>query len=298
MKILLTGSSGFVGRYMSEEMPCIPLNDAGRHVDLRDSHQLDDVVFRLKPDAVIHLATQSFVPESFKNPRETFDINFIGTFNLLSALKATGFSGRLLFVGSGDIYGLVPPEQLPISEAFPLKPRNPYAVSKVAAEALCFQWSQTEGFDIVMVRPFSHIGPGQSERFVLSDFAMQIAEIKHGRRKPVLRVGDIDVTRDFTDVRDVVRAYQLLLQRGKSGEIYNVCSGREFTVRGLLNDMLEIAGVKASIEQENERFRPSEQRRVFGSFKKLYDETGWSPEIPIEQTLGDILEYWRRKIDV
>lgn len=293
MKVLVTGATGFVGRYVISAMPCVPLEG----VDLRNLAQLRQVVAGIRPDAVVHLAAQSFIPESFNNPRETFEINFLGTLNLLTALKEAGFTGRLLFIGSGDVYGLVPPERLPISENYPLRPRNPYAVSKVAAEALCYQWSQADGFDIVMARPFSHIGPGQSERFVVSDFAKQITEIKSGRREPVLYVGDIDVTRDFTDVRDVVRAYQRLLKDGKNGEIYNVCSGRESSIRGLLNQMLDIAGVDARIEQEKERLRPSEQRRVFGSYEKLHNETGWIPEIPIEQTVGDILEYWRRKIN-
>ncbi len=165
-------------------------------------------------DAVIHLAAQSFVPESFKNPLETFDINFTGTYNLFSALKEYGFNGKILYISSGDVYGLVNEDKLPIAEYYPLKPRNPYAVSKVAAEALCYQWSVTEEMKIIIARPFNHIGPHQSERFVVSSFAKQIAEIELGLRKPVLSAGNIDITRDFLDVRDVANAYKLLLEKG------------------------------------------------------------------------------------
>lgn len=295
MKTLLTGASGFVGAYIRRALPCIPLEDAGQWVDLRDAGHLQRVVAEIKPDAVIHLAAQSFVPESFKDPRETFDINFTGTLHLLQALKLAGFRGRMLFVGSGDMYGLVAPEALPIVEGHPLRPRSPYAVSKVAAEALCYQWSQTEPFEIVMARSFNHIGPGQSERFVIADFARQVAQIQQGQREAVLQVGDIDVTRDFTDVRDVVRAYALLLERGHNGEVYNVCSGVERSIRDLLTLLLERAGVAARIEQDPARLRAAEQRRVYGSFEKLRRDTGWSPAIPLEQTLTEILQDWAKE---
>ncbi|BCB28731.1 GDP-6-deoxy-D-mannose reductase [Sulfurimicrobium lacus] len=265
-------------------------------MELRDAESVAIACKESKPDFVIHLAAQSFVPESFNNPRETYEINFFGTLHLLQGLKKNGFKGRLLYVGSGDMYGLVAPEILPVTENIPLKPRNPYAVSKVAAEALCYQWSQTEGMDIVMVRPFNHIGPGQSERFAVSDFARQVVEIKLGRREAEITVGDIDVTRDFTDVRDVVRAYLLLLSEGKSGEAYNVCSGKEISIREILEQLMVLAGVQASIRQDGSRFRPAEQRRVYGSCDKICGASGWQPEIPLEQALMDNLNYWEGKL--
>ncbi|HLO14595.1 MAG TPA: GDP-mannose 4,6-dehydratase, partial [Anaerolineales bacterium] len=249
-----------------------------------------------KYDFVVHLAAQSSVPESFKYPRDTFEINFMGTLNVLTALQGTGFKGRMLYIGSGDVYGLLAEHELPVSEERPVKPNNPYSVSKVAAEALCYQWSQTGEYEIIMARPFNHIGPGQSERFVLPDFAKQIIEISVRRRDPVLSVGDIDVTRDFTDVRDIVRAYRLLMERGANGEVYNVCSGREYSIRSLLLKMMDIASVGAEILQDPKRLRPSEQRRIFGSFNKLRRDTGWQPEIPIEKTLIDILDDWRNRL--
>ncbi|MGC8724885.1 MAG: GDP-mannose 4,6-dehydratase [Acidobacteriota bacterium] len=292
MRLLLTGAQGFVGRYVQAATPCVSLPEG---LDLRDRAALTAAVAAIAPDAVLHLAAQSFVPASFENPRETFDINFTGTLNLLEALRAAEFRGRMLFVGSGDTYGQVAETALPVREDHPLRPRNPYAVSKVAAEALCYQWSQTSGFEIVLVRPFNHIGPGQSPRFAIADFARQIAEVRLGRRAPILQVGDIDVTRDFTDVRDVVRAYGLLLKRGRNGVVYNVCSGKEYRIRDLLRRLLILAGVEATIEQDPARLRRAEQRRLVGSYAALARDTGWRPEIPMEQSLKDLLDDWERQ---
>ena len=293
MILLLTGANGFVGQYVQAAMPCVPLPDG---LDLRDRAALTAAVAAIRPDAVLHLAAQSFVPASFENPHETFDINFTGTLNLLEALQAAEFRGRMLFVGSGDTYGQVAEAALPVREDHPLRPRNPYAVSKVAAEALCYQWSQTSGFEIVMVRPFNHIGPGQSPRFAIADFAKQVMEIRLGRRAPLLQVGNIDVTRDFTDVRDVVRAYGLLLERGRNGEIYNVCSGQEYRIRDLLQRLLTLAGVEATIEQDPARLRRAEQRRMVASFAALHRDTGWQPAIPMEQSLQDLLNDWEKRL--
>jgi GDP-4-dehydro-6-deoxy-D-mannose reductase len=293
MKLLLTGANGFVGQHVRAALPCIPLPDG---LDLRDRAALTAAVAAIQPDAVLHLAAQSFVPAAFENPRETFDINLAGTLNLLEALQAAEFRGRMLFVGSGDTYGQVSEAALPVREDHPLHPRNPYAVSKVAAEALCYQWSQTPGFTIVMVRPFNHIGPGQSPRFAIADFARQVTEIRLGRRAPVLQVGDIDVTRDFTDVRDVVRAYGMLLEQGRNGGVYNVCSGREYRIRDLLQQLITLAGVEATIEQDPARLRRAEQRRMVASFDWLHRDTGWQPMIPIEQSLQDLLNDWERQL--
>lgn len=293
MSVLLTGASGFVGLHMQALRACTPLP---RGVDLQDYDALLHAVKLIQPDAVIHLAAQSFVPAAFENPRRTFEINFIGTLNLLEALKAIGFKGRMIFVGSGDVYGQVAESAFPVKEDFPLRPRNPYAVSKVAAEALCYQWSQTEAFDVVMVRPFNHIGPGQSARFVLSDFAKQITEISLGLRPPVLSVGDIDVTRDFTDVRDVVNAYDLLLKKGKSGAIYNVCSGRDHSIRELLQRLIDFSGVEVRIEQDVARMRPAEQRRMVASYELLHKDVGWQPQISLDKSLEDLLLDWKMKL--
>jgi len=181
---------------------------------------------------------------------------------------------------------------LPVAETRLPAPRNPYAVSKLAAEALCYQWTVTDRMDVVLARPFNHIGWGQSERFVVSDFARQVVEIRRGRRKPVVAVGDIDVTRDFTDVRDGVHAYIALLASGSIGEIYNVCSGRETSIRAVLERLATLAGVEITIEQDPVRFRKSEQRRMCGDPAKIKRATGWEATTPLDDSLHEMLRYW------
>jgi len=292
-KALLIGGTGFVGRHL--EQYCLPDYDVvatGRNADIRDENQVKYVVARTKPDVVLNLASITTVKESLERPLETYKIGFWGTLNLLRALKDIGFKGRMLQVGSSEVYGFPLPEQLPISETEPLRPMNPYAVSKAAIEALCYQWSQVESFEIVVSRSFTHIGPGQSDRFAISNFAKQIAEIKLGRRDAVLHVGDLEATRDYTDVRDVVRAYDLLLQKGVNGNIYNVCSGKEWSTKLLLNKLIDISGVTVTVAQDSSRMRASEQRRVCGDNKKLVKDTGWSQSTPLDTTLSDMLSHW------
>src|SRR5437867_7118859 len=218
--------------------------------DLREPGAAAALVGSEPPDAVIHLAAQSWVPDAFRDPATTLQVNILGTLNVLHALQAAGFEGRMVYVGTGDVYGRVPEKALPVAESYLPVPRNPYAVSKLAAEMLCRQWSITESMNIILARPFNHIGRGQSDRFVVSDFARQIAAIKQGRHQPVVAVGDIDVTRDFTDVADVVRAYFALLEHGSSGEIYNVCSGKDRSIRSILERLAELAGIDVSIEAD------------------------------------------------
>ena len=322
MDILITGASGFVGYYVMEALGksqtrsqtrsriCIPLADEKGAIDIRDAGRIKSFLSNSDIpafDAVIHLAAQGFVPESFKNPLETFDINFTGTYNLLSALKEIGFRGKILYVSSGDIYGLADESGLPIKEEYPLQPRNPYAVSKVAVEALCYQWSVVEDMQFIIARPFNHIGPNQSERFVVSSFAKQVIEIELGLRKPAISAGNIDVTRDFLDVRDVAGAYKLLLEK-ETGydyninkninkfDIFNVCSEVEVSIRSILNTMFEITGIEAKIEIDEAKLRTNEQKRICGSNGKLKNYTGWQPKIPLEQSLEYILNYWKEKL--
>jgi GDP-4-dehydro-6-deoxy-D-mannose reductase len=265
-------------------------------IDLLDPASLAKGIEETQPDLVLHLAAQSHVPRSISDPRATYNVNFFGTLNLLEALKACGFPGRMLYISSGDVYGLVAPDVLPIAETHAVRPRNPYAVSKAAAELLCYQWTQNHAFEIVLARPFNHVGPGQAEWFVVPDFAKQVVEVKLGLREPVIRVGAIDVTRDFTDVRDVVRAYFLLLERGKKGEAYNICTGREQSIREILERLIVIAGIDCQIVQDEARFRPNEQKRIYGSFAKLNEQVGWQPTIDIDKSLQDVLSYWESKL--
>ena len=296
LPFLITGIGGFVGQHATGRWPqAVGLSNAAGSIDVRDKAAMLSFLSENLPAKVLHLAGLSFVPDSFKSPEKTFEVNFLGTSRLLESLAEAGFKGRLLFVGTGDAYGLVAADRLPIDEKQPLKPRNPYAVSKLAAEALCYQWSQTGPFEVLMARPFNHIGAGQAPIFALSDFACQIAQIAAGLKPPVLMVGDIDVTRDFTDVSDVLRAYEFILSHGHNGEVYNVCSGNERSLRVLLEMLLSLAGVKADIVRDSARFRPSGQPRVCGSHAKLTEHTGWLPEVPIEETLLNLYHFWENK---
>jgi GDP-4-dehydro-6-deoxy-D-mannose reductase len=297
---LLTGASGFVGgwlrRAIETESPGTCVAALPHEVDLRARDALSAFVASVRPMRVVHLAAQTYVPESFADPDTTYAVNFGGTLNLLRALKDSGFAGRMLYVGSSDVYGAVPPDALPIVETQPLRPRNPYAVSKVAAEALCHQWSAAENVEIVIARPFNHIGPGQSERFVISGIAKQLAEIDLGRRPPAIDVGNIDATRDFTDVRDVVRAYLELVTHGVRGESYNVCSGSEHSIRSLLDRLIAISGLQLEVRQDPSRLRTGEHLRSCGSFDKLGALTGWRPRCAIDQTLHDMLDEWKERL--
>lgn len=299
-RLLVTGSTGFVGQHV--RAACRPggafegweFVGAPKGLDVRDASALADWVGASAADGVLHLAAQSFVPRSFEAPAETLDINLKGTLNLLQALTSTGFAGRMLFISSGDIYGRVPEEQLPVDESLWPQPRNPYAVSKFAAEQLCLQWMRTEGLDVQIARPFNHVGPGQDPRFVLPSLAAQVAAIADNGRTGAIEVGDIDVSRDFTDVRDVVAAYAAMLDRGVAGTTYLVASGNETTVRSLLERMCAIEGVSPEIRQDASRLRPAEQRRMVADASLLRRDTGWSPGIALETTLVDILEDARR----
>ena len=295
--VLVTGDQGFVGSHaLARWSGARGLSTFASGADICKKAGLIECLRDYRPKVVLHLAAISFVPDSFRSPETTFDVNFMGTLRLLEALAETGFNGRFLFIGTGDAYGLVPVDEQPIREAQPLRPRNPYAVSKVSAEALCYQWSQTGPFEVVMARPFNHIGARQAPTFAISDFARQIAEISAGQRPPVLKVGNIDVTRDFTDVKDVLKAYELLLSKGRNGEIYNVCSGVERSVRSLVERLLEIAGVEAEIENDPTRFRPSDQPRVCGDHAKLSRDTGWQPGVSMDETLLNLYRYWEHEI--
>lgn len=297
-KLLLVGGNGFVGSHirMALESKLVVVS-TGRDVDVRNLNQLRSLICKVQPDMVVHLAAVTTLRESFANPQDTYDINFFGTLNLLMALRDSNFAGRMLFVSSSEVYGLLAECDLPVSEARLPKPLSPYAVAKIAAEALCYQWAQTEKFEIVIARPFNHIGPGQSERFAISDFGKQIAAIKMGLSEPVMHVGDIDTTRDFTDVRDIVAAYQLLLQYGSNGETYNICSGTERTIRSLVERMCQLAGVVVELRTDPARWRLSEQRRVRGSNQKLFDATKWLPSLAMDQTLSDIVDYWTKRLN-
>lgn len=266
--------------------------NTGRNVDIRDVKMLQSIIDLERPNDVINLAAITSLKESFDNPCETYDVNFGGTLNLLMALNNCGFTGRLIFVSTSEVYGLINESSLPLNESMLTKPLSPYAVAKLASESLCYQWSRNSKFKIVVARPFNHIGPGQSDRFAISDFARQIAMIKLGLAPPIMRVGNIDNTRDFTDVRDVVSAYKMLLDFGENGEVYNVCSGFEQSIRSLIERMCQLAGVIVQVQSDSARLRQLEQLRVCGDNQKLVKATGWSASYCIDETLKAILEDW------
>ncbi|OWP48626.1 GDP-mannose 4,6-dehydratase [Pseudomonas nitroreducens] len=295
-RLLVTGLSGFVGsRLRATPRDGWQLMDTPR-VDLCQPGAFDDYLREAVPDAVIHLAGQTFVPQSFRDPAGTLQVNLMGTLNLLESLKRCGFSGAFLYVSSGDVYGQVGEEQLPITELQLPRPRNPYGVSKLSAELLCQQWSFNEPWRMMVARPFNHVGAGQKADFVLPAVARQIARIRHGLQDAFIEVGDIDVTRDFLDVRDVLAAYFDLLEKGQSGEVYNVCSGREYRVRDLIEQMASLVAAELEIRQDQQRLRRAEQRRVCGSPAKLQEQTGWRPAYAMEQTLRDVLDDWDARV--
>lgn len=236
-RLFVTGLSGFVGKHLQAYLAAAhtpwALLPVPHRYDLLEPDSLGDLWPEL-PDAVIHLAGQTYVPEAFRDPARTLQINLLGTLNLLQALKARGFSGTFLYISSGDVYGQVAEAALPIHEELIPHPRNPYAVSKLAAESLCLQWGITEGWRVLVARPFNHIGPGQKDSFVIASAARQIARMKQGLQANRLEVGDIDVSRDFLDVQDVLSAYLRLLSHGEAGAVYNVCSGQEQKIRELI----------------------------------------------------------------
>lgn len=297
-RLFATGVSGFVGQHLVHAVSTgvfgsCELFPAPAELDIRDGEAVRDAVADARPDAVIHLAARSFVPESFTDPQVTFQVNLLGTLNVLQGLKATGFSGRLLYVSSGDVYGRVPDTELPVTEERVAEPRSPYAVSKLSAELLCAQWRRSDRLDVIIARPFNHIGPGQHENFVVPALASQVASIATGRHAATIDVGDIDVTRDFTDVRDVISAYAALLQYGRAGETYLVGSGRERSVREILQMLMKLAAIDAEIRQDPLRLRPAEQRRMAASIALIQEHTGWTPIIPLETTLQNILDQFQ-----
>jgi GDP-4-dehydro-6-deoxy-D-mannose reductase len=298
-KLLVTGLNGFVGGHLQALLATMADGPwqllAPKPHDLLDCASLDAWLQDDCPDAVIHLAGQTFVPEAFRDPQRTLQVNLLGTLNLLQALKRRGFCGTFLYVSSGDVYGQVAESDLPVVEILLPRPRNPYAVSKVAAELLCQQWSYSEPWRIIVARPFNHIGPGQGEAFVIPSMARQLIRVRQGLQPAQLEVGDVDVTRDFLDVRDVLHAYLALLQHGRNGEVYNVCSGVERRVRDLIAQLATLAGVEVELVQDASRLRLSEQRRVVGCSKKLQKETGWKPGVSITETLQSVLSDWEAR---
>ncbi|MGC9398304.1 MAG: GDP-mannose 4,6-dehydratase [Anaerolineae bacterium] len=313
MHLLITGATGFVGthlrRYLLKEtdwritgtaFPDRPPASADPretfvYLDARDGERVRLLLGELRPDAILHLAAQSHVPTAYKDPWGTLENNIKGQLNLLEACVALDMKPRFIAVGSGEEYGRASESELPLCETHPLRPENPYSVSKVAQDVLGYQYFRSYDMPVIRVRPFNHVGPGQSERFVLPAFAAQVARAEAGQRTPVLHVGNLAPARDFTDVRDVVRAYHHLLLHGEPGEVYNISSGRARTIQSLVDALLALAEVNIEVQVDPQRYRPADVPVIYGSAEKLHAATGWKPEIPFRQTVRDVLNEWRRK---
>lgn len=315
MRALITGIAGFAGShlatYLLRETHCevagivhrqegrlAPLRErlALYRADVRDATAVAEIIAEVQPDLIFHLAAQSFVPISWQHPWTTFEQNVRGQVNVLQAVAEQKLPARVLVVGSNEEYGLIRPEDLPVDEDTPLRPISPYGVSKVAQDLMGWQYYRSYGMAVVRVRPFNHIGPGQGDRFVAPAFARQIAEAEAGLRPPVIRVGNLSTRRDFTDVRDVVRAYWLALTQGQPGEVYNIGSGVGRTIQELLSTLLSFSRVDLQIEPDPARMRPSDVPISICDASRLRSVTGWQPQISFEQSLHDILDDWRQRI--
>jgi len=264
--------------------------------DLTDASSMRHLIRIVRPDRIFHLAAQSYVPASWNAPAQTFTTNVIGQLNLLEAVREEGGDPLIHIAGSSEEYGLVLPDEVPITESNPLRPLSPYAVSKVTQELLALQYHRSYGFKTVITRGFNHEGPRRGEVFSTSSFAKQIAEIEKGRREPVINVGDLSCKRDWTDVRDFVRAYWLALEKGVPGEVYNVGSGVTRTVQSMLDLLLSMSSVSIKVRTDPTRMRPSDVRILWSNSDKFKAQTGWEPKIPFEQTLRDLLDYWRERV--
>ncbi len=295
MHAFLTGGAGFVGQWLQEHLSASGDEIEAPEVDVTDGAALRDAVLTAMPDAIYHLAAISNVGESWGDPVRTLEVNAMGTLNLLEAARALAHPPTVLLVCSSEVYGRVGPDALPLTEDSPLRPVSPYAASKVAAEFLGLQAFLAHQLPVVRVRAFNHIGPGQAPTFVVSSLARQIAEVERRGGGSVM-VGNLSTRRDFTDVRDVVRAYRLLVERGTAGDVYNVCSGQAVAVEEVARRLITLAHADLHLEVDPARVREVETPVLLGSPAKLVAATGWVPEYTLDQTLGDVLEAWRHEL--
>ena len=317
MRVLITGITGFVGSHMSELALAKGAEVFGSirwrsktenidhlrnrmtliECDLRDLSSVRNLLEAAEPTHIVHLAAQSFVGASWKAPAETLSTNIVSQVNLLEGMRGLKIAPRFLAIGSSEEYGLVHADELPIKETNPLRPLSPYAVSKVTQDMMGYQYFKSYGLPIVRTRAFNHEGPRRGDVFVTSNFARQVAEIEAGIREPVMFVGDLKPKRDYSDVRDIVRGYWALLERGEPGEVYNLCSGRAWPIQQVLDFLLERSTVKGiAVRTDPARLRPSDVMELEGDASKIERATGWKVEIPFERTLTDLLDYWRQRI--
>ena len=316
MKVLITGITGFAGSHLAEFLLSKKYEVHGidrwrsktenidgfkdkivlHECDIKDYHSVKKAIESVMPEKIFHLAAQSFVPTSWNAPSETITTNVIGELNIFEAVKELKINPWIQIACSSEEYGMVYENEVPIKETNPLRPLSPYGVSKVAQDLLGYQYHQSHNLNIVRTRAFNHEGPRRGDVFVTSNFAKQIAEIEKKKKPPVLYVGNLDARRDYTDVRDIVRAYWLATEKCVAGEVYNICSGRNWKIKDMLNYLLSLSKIKVEVKQEPGRMRPSDVQILLGDGTKFMKKTGWEPEIPFEKTLEDTLNYWRERI--
>jgi len=318
MRVLITGITGFAGSHLADYLlaeqpevevfgtkrwrsPTENIDHLGDRVqlvecDLKDGSSVRRILADIRPERIFHLAAQSYVPTSWSAPSETLSNNILSQTNIFEAMRSLDLEARVQIAGSSEEYGLVHPDEVPIKETNPLRPLSPYAVSKVTQDLLAYQYFRSYGLQVVRTRGFNHTGPRRGEVFVTSSFAKQIAAIEAGLRTPILRVGNLSAQRDFTDVRDTVRAYWLALEKGQAGEVYNLASGRAVTIQQLLDMLLSLSEVEVEVQVDPERLRPSDVEILIGDASKFRTATGWEPLIPLEQTVEDLLNYWRQRL--
>lgn len=316
MKALITGITGFVGSHLAEHLleknfevyGLIRWRSRTEHIDhirnklnlveadVCDSHSTESAIKKIKPDYIFHLAAQSFVPASWNAPADTVNTNIIGTVNLFEAVRKSDIDPVIQVACSSEEYGFVKENELPIKESNPLRPLSPYGVTKVAQENFSYQYHRSYGLKIIPTRAFNHTGPRRGEVFVVSNFAKQIAEIEKKLRDPVIYFGNLEAQRDFTDVRDMVRAYLLAVEKCDPGKPYNICSGKVWKIQEVLDKLLALSDVKIISKQDPERVRPSDVLVLVGDYSRFRDKTGWQPLISFDQTLKDTLDYWRERL--
>ncbi len=266
------------------------------HCELTDAGAVEKLISSVQPQRIFHLAAQSFVQSSFDEPAATFRINVESQLNILEAIRRHDTQIRMHIAGSSEEYGLVHPDEVPMKETNPLRPLSPYAVSKVAQDKLAYQYFKSYGLHLVVTRGFNHTGPRRGIIFSTSTFARQIALIEAGKHEPVILHGDLTSKRDWTDVRDMVRAYWLALEKGEAGEVYNVGRGKCWSIREMLDILLTHSKTKIRTQEDPARLRPSDVKILWADTAKFQRATGWEPVIPFEQTLADLLEYWRERV--
>jgi GDP-4-dehydro-6-deoxy-D-mannose reductase len=316
MRVLITGITGFAGSHLADHCLTVPGADVHglirwrsrteniehlngkitlHECDLRDAGSTRDVIEHVRPQFIFHLAAQSFVPTSWRAPSESLTTNVLGQLHIFEAVRKIQHECRIQLACSSEEYGMVYSHEFPIKEENPLRPMSPYGVSKVGQDMLGYQYFMSYKTDVVRTRAFNHTGPRRPPVFVCSDFAKQIVDVERGLRKPVMYVGNLEAVRDFSDVRDVVRAYWLSLDKGKPGEVYNICSGKAWKIRDILDVLLGMTSAKIEIRTDETRLRPSDVPVLLGDCSRFKRDTGWQLEIPFEQTLRDIMAYWRAR---